>query len=122
MESLILYRVNGQAEKLVDWSQVNWVEVYKVIRNLQRRIFRARKLGQWKQLRRLQKLLKRSYANLLESVRRITQDNKGKNTPGVDKEVVDTPAGRVKLVNSWVMPTAKPTRRVFIPKKENLNG
>ena len=116
MESLILYRVNGQAEKLVDWSQVNWVEVYKLIRNLQRRIFRARKLGQWKQLRRLQKLLKRSYANLLESVRRITQDNKGKNTPGVDKEVVDTPAGRVKLVNSWAMPRANPTRRVFIPK------
>ena len=69
MESLILYRVNGQAEKLVDWNQVNWIEVYKVIRNLQRRIFRARKLSQWKQLRRLQKLLKRSYANLLESVK-----------------------------------------------------
>ena len=116
MESLILYRVNGQAEKLVDWSQVNWVEVYKLIRNLQRRIFRARKLGQWKQLRRLQKLLKRSYANLLESVRRITQDNKGKDTSGVDKEVIDTPEKRVKLVNKWVMPKAKPTRRVYIPK------
>ena len=116
MESLILYRVNGQAEKLVDWSQVNWVEVYKLIRNLQRRIFRARKLGQWKQLRRLQKLLIRSYANLLESVRRITQDNKGQGTPGVDKEVINTPEERVKLVNTWVMPKAKPTRRVFIPK------
>ena len=116
MKSLILYRVNGQAEQLVDWNQVNWVEVYKLIRNLQRRIFRARKLGQWKQLRRLQKLLLRSYANLLESVRRITQDNSGKNTPGVDKEVIKTPAGRVKLVNNWEMPTANPTRRVFIPK------
>ena len=48
MKSLILYRVNGQAEQLVDWNQVNWIEVYKLIRNLQRRIFRARKLGQWK--------------------------------------------------------------------------
>ena len=46
MESLILYRVNGQAEQLADWSQVNWVEAYKLIRNLQRRIFRARELGQ----------------------------------------------------------------------------
>ena len=116
MKSLILYRVNGQEERLVDWSQVNWVTTYKLLRNLQRRIFRARKLGQWKQLRRLQKLLLRSYANLLESVRRITQDNKGKNTPGVDKEVINTPAGRVKLVNNWVMPIAEPTRRVFIPK------
>ena len=116
MKSLILYRVNGQAEQLVDWSQVNWVEVYKLIRNLQGRIFRARKLGQWKQLRRLQKLLLRSYANLIDSVRRITQENKGKNTPGVDKEVIKTPEGRVKLVNNWEMPKAKPTRRVFIPK------
>ncbi len=116
MKSLILYRVNGQAERLVDWSQVNWVKTYKLLRNLQRRIFRARKLGQWKQLRRLQKLLLRSYANLLESVRRITQDNSGKNTPGVDKEVIKTPEDRVKLVNDWVMPKAKPTRRVFIPK------
>jgi RNA-directed DNA polymerase len=116
MESLILYRVNGQAEQLVDWNQVNWVEVYKLIRNLQRRIFRARKLGQWKQLRSLQKLLLRSYANLLDSVRRITQENEGKNTPGVDKEVIKTPEERVKLVNTWEMPKAKPTRRIFIPK------
>lgn len=57
MRSLILYRVNGQAEQLADWNQVNWVTVNKLIRNLQRRIFRERLLGQWKQLRRLQKLL-----------------------------------------------------------------
>ena len=116
MKSLILYRVNGQAEQLVDWNQINWYEVNKLIRNLQRRIFRARKLGQWKQLRRLQKLLLRSYANLLSSVRQITQINQGKNTPGVDKEVIKTPEGRVKLVNSWKMPQAQPTRRVYIPK------
>ncbi len=60
MRSWILHRVNGQAEQLVDWNQINWVKVYKLIRNLQRRIFRARKLGQFKQLRRLQKLLLKS--------------------------------------------------------------
>ena len=90
MKSLILYRVNGQAEQLTDWSQINWLKVCKLIRNLQRRIFRARKLGQWKQLRRLQKLLLKSYANLLDSVRRITQINQGKNTPGVDYETPRT--------------------------------
>ena len=116
MKSLILNTVNGQAEQLSDWSQINWRQVNKLLRNLQRRIFRARKLGQWKQLRRLQKLLLRSYVNLLISVRQITQINQGKNTPGVDGEVIDTPEGRVKLVNNWVMPKAKPTRRVFIPK------
>jgi RNA-directed DNA polymerase len=116
MRSLILNTVNGQTEQLTDWSQINWQKVNKLLRNLQRRIFRARKLGQWKQLRRLQKLLQKSYANLLISVRQITQINQGKNTPGIDKEVIKTPEGRVKLVNNWVMPQAKPTRRVYIPK------
>ena len=118
MRSLILKNkpVNGQAEQLTDWSQINWRQVYKVVRNLQRRIFRARKLGRWKQLRRLQKLLLRSYANLLISVRQITQVNTGKRTAGVDKEVVTTPRERVKLVNSWEMPKANPTRRIYIPK------
>ena len=116
MRSGILYRVNGQAEQLRDWNQINWVTVNKLIRNLQRRIFRARQLGQWKQLRRLQKLMKRSYANLLTSVRQVTQINQGKNTPGVDGEVIKTPVERVKLVNQWSMAKAQPTRRVYIPK------
>ncbi len=116
MRSLILDKVNGQEGQLVDWSQINWCQVNKLIRNLQGRIFRARKLGQFKQLRRLQKLLKRSYANLLNSVRQITQINKGKNTPGVDKEVIKTPEQRVKLVNNWKTPKVQPTRRVYIPK------
>ena len=119
MGSLILNTVNGHEGQLEDWGQINWCKVNKLIRNLQRRIFRARLLGQWKQLRRLQKLLNRSYANLLKSVRQITQENTGKKTAGVDKEVINTPKKRVKLVNNWVMPKASPTRRVFIPK---LNG
>ena len=116
MRSLILNTVNGQTEQLTDWSQINWRQVNKLIRNLQRRIFRARKLGQFKQLRRLQKLLLKSYANLLLSVRQITQINQGKNTSGVDKEVIKTPCHRVKLVNNWIMPIPQPTKRVYIPK------
>jgi RNA-directed DNA polymerase len=58
----------------------------------------------------------RSYANLLLSVRRITQTNKGKATAGIDKEVVNTPAQRVILVNNWDGGNLKPTRRVEIPK------
>ncbi len=93
--------VNGHRKQLTDWNQVNWKKARKIVNNLRKRIFRARKLGQWKQLRRLQKLLLKSYANLLLAIRQITQQNKGKNTAGVDKEVVNTPEKRVKLVNSW---------------------
>lgn len=108
--------INGVDGQLTDWSQINWRKARKIVKNLRGRIFRARSLGKWKQLRRLQKLLLRSRANLLLSVRQITQINQGKRTAGVDKEVLNTPNERVKLVNSWEMPKANPTRRVYLPK------
>jgi len=114
MSSITL--TNGLRGEISDWSHINWRKVKKSVRNLRMRIFRARSLGQWKKLRQLQKLLLRSRANLLLSVRQITQVNLGKRTAGVDKEVLNTPNERVKLVNSWEMPKANPTRRVYIPK------
>jgi RNA-directed DNA polymerase len=59
----------------------------------------------------------RSYANLLLSVRQITQTNTGKKTAGIDREVINTPTQRVKLVRFWKGGNLKPVRRVEIPKK-----
>ena len=117
MKSWIHYLdVNGQRESLNDWNQINWRKVNKAVKSLRKRIFRARKLGQWKQLRRLQKLMMKSYANLLLAVRQISQINKGKLTAGIDKQVLRTPAERVKFVQQWQERKAQPTRRVYIPK------
>ncbi len=107
---------NGLKRWLEDWNQINWRKVNKLVRNLRQRIFRARKLGNFRRLRNLQKLMLRSYANLLLSVRRITQTNQGKATAGIDREVVNTPQARVILVNNWDGGNLKPTRRVEIPK------
>jgi len=94
--STLINGVNGQLE---DWSQVNWKKARKVVRNLRQRIFRARKLGQWKQLRRLQKLLIRSLSNLLLSVRQITQVNTGKQTAGIDKKEIQP--NRNRYTSRW---------------------
>jgi RNA-directed DNA polymerase len=107
---------NGLKRQLEDWSHIKWKKVNKLVKNLRQRIFRARKLGNFKTLRSLQKLMQRSYANLLLSVRRITQTNKGKATAGIDKEIVNTPEQRVILVNNWGGGNQQPTRRVEIPK------
>ncbi|MEW5860140.1 MAG: group II intron reverse transcriptase/maturase [Cyanobacteriota bacterium] len=107
---------NGLKKQLEDWNQVNWKKVNKAVRNLRQRIFRAKKLGDFCKLRSLQKLMLRSYANLLLSVRRITQTNQGKVTAGIDRKIVNTPATRVTLVNNWDGGNLKPTRRVEIPK------
>ena len=107
---------NGTRRQLEDWSHIQWRKAHKLVKNLRQRIFRARKLGNFKTLRSLQKLMQRSYANLLLSVRRITQTNKGKATAGIDKEIINTPEQRVILVNGWEGGNLKPTRRVEIPK------
>jgi len=108
--------VNGQRRQLEDWSQINWRQTRKAVRNLRQRIFRAKQLGLFRKLRSLQKLMLKSYANLLLAVRQITQTNDGKKTAGIDKEIINTPAQRVEFVRNWKETKPSPTRRVMIPK------
>jgi RNA-directed DNA polymerase len=111
-------QANGPFEP-TDWNTVNWRAVNRQVRNLRQRIFRATQEKDFQKVRSLQKLSLRSRANTLESVRRVTQVKAGKNTAGVDKIVVKTPAARGKLVDdlSTYQPwRAKPARRVYIPK------
>lgn len=109
----------GAKEPLKEWSDINWKTTKKRVRNLRRRIYRAKQNGQWNKVRNLMKLMLRSYSNLLLSVRRVTQENKGKGTAGIDGQTVTTPVERVKLVRemlTYTLWTAKPARRVYIPK------
>ncbi len=106
-------------ERRTDWNTVNWRRANKHVRNLRQRIFRATQAGDWNQVRSLQRLMLRSYANTLVSVRRVTQVNQGKHTAGVDKVVVKTPAARSALVDQLMTYQpwkATPARRVYIPK------
>jgi RNA-directed DNA polymerase len=108
---------NGLKQQLEDWSQMDWQKIFKVVRNLRQRIFRARQLGDYRKLRSLPNLMLRSYANLLLSVRQITQTKAGKKTAGIAKEVLNTPTQRGELVNSWPGGNLNPVRRVEIPKQ-----
>jgi RNA-directed DNA polymerase len=102
-----------------DWNAIDWRKVDRSVSNLRRRIFRASKEGDHRKVRSLQKLVLRSYANALWSVRRVTQINAGRNTPGVDMLVVKTPKARSELVDhirSYQPWKAQPARRVYIPK------
>src|SRR6476646_942027 len=101
------------------WDTIAWRQTERTVRNLRGRIFRATQANDLRKVRSLQKLMLRCYSNILMSVRRVTQVNAGKYTPGVDKLVVKTPAARGELVDrlSTCRPwRAKPVRRVYIPK------
>jgi len=112
---------NGPKGRTV-WDLVDWREANRIVTNLRQRIFRAARANDHRRVRSLQKLMLRSRSNILMSVRRVTQVNAGRNTPGVDKVLVKTPAARGELVDRlatfqpW---RAKPVRRVYIPKKSD---
>jgi RNA-directed DNA polymerase len=106
-------------ERRTDWDAVNWRRADRIVRNLRQRIFRAAQANDLRRVRSLQKLMLRSHSNILMSIRRVTQVNAGKYTPGVDKLVVKTPAARGRLVDhlATLQPwRARPVRRVYIPK------
>lgn len=106
-------------ERHTDWNAVNWRQAHTRVRNLRQRIFRATQAGDRNKVRSLQRLMLRSYANTLVSVRRVTQVNPGKRTAGIDKVVVKTAAARGALVDQLMICQpwkAKPARRVYIPK------
>ena len=112
--------VNGPEDAPFDWRQVDWRRVEDDVRRLRQRIFTASKAGDLKKVRSLQKLMLRSRANTLMSVRRVTERNAGRLTAGVDGEVVLTPEAKAKLadrVHQMAEPfKAMPVRRVYIPK------
>ena len=71
-------------ERQTDWTTVDWRKADRIVRNLRHRIFRAAQANDLRRVRSLQKLMLRSYSNILLGVRRVTQINAGKYTPGVD--------------------------------------
>jgi RNA-directed DNA polymerase len=86
--------VNGPEGDVGDWLSVDWRQVEDDVRRLRQRIFTASQAGDLKKVRSLQKLMLKSRANALLSVRRVTELNAGRKTAGVDGVVRLGPAGR----------------------------
>ena len=108
---------NARHKPMMEWSQLNWRKLEKAVFKLQKRIFKASQRGDVKATRRLQKTLMKSWYAKCLAVRRVTQDNTGKNTAGVDGVKSLSPAARFRLVNNLKLGSkVKPTRRVWIPK------
>lgn len=120
LDAEALAEANGPADEPLDWDAIDWRAVERDVRRLRQRIFTASQAGDHKRVRNLQKLMLRSRANTLVSVRRVTELNAGRKTAGVDGQVVLTGPGKAELVQ-WVHSqstpwTARPVKRVYIPK------
>ncbi|MDJ0729403.1 MAG: group II intron reverse transcriptase/maturase [Crocosphaera sp.] len=100
------------------WNTINWAKVQRKVFKLQKKIFQAVKSGDKVKARKLQKLLSKSYYAKLLAVRKVTQDNQGKKTAGVDGMKIVNPQQRYNLALSLnpMEYKSKPLRRVWIPK------
>jgi RNA-directed DNA polymerase len=109
---------SGDAE---DWHAIDWKRVYRTVKNLRQRLFRASRDGDLTRVRSLQRLMLHSRANACDSVRRVTQVNRGQSTPGIDHVVVTTPEERGALcpqLSALELHKVHPVRRVYIPKRQ----
>lgn len=101
----------------VEWKNLPWRKLEVRVFKLQKRIFKASNRGDVKAVRRLQKTLMRSWSGKSIAVRKVTQDNQGKRTAGVDGVKNLSPKARLILVTQLkVTGKSKPTRRVWIDK------
>ena len=101
------------------WADITWHAVEGHVRRLQERLYRATTNKAWKRVKSLQKLLVRATSNKLLAIRRLTQENQGKHTAGIDGMGYDTPEARWKLFQEGLRLKGykpKPVRRVYIPK------
>jgi RNA-directed DNA polymerase len=99
------------------WNTLPWKHLQRNVFKLQTRIYRAACRGDVKTVRMLQRLLMHSRSAKLLAVRKVTQDNQGKKTPGVDGVKSLTPPQRLTLARTLTLDgTAAPVRRVWIPK------
>src|ERR1700682_5226126 len=102
----------------VAWDGISWADVQRQVRRLQARIVKWTQAGKHNKVKALQWLLTHSFSGRALAVKRVAE-NKGKNTPGVDKETWKTSRAKTTAIASLKRRgySALPLRRVLIPKK-----
>ena len=100
------------------WHDIDWAKCHRAVRKLQVRIAKVVKENRWRAVRRLQRLLARSWSAKCLAVLRVTE-NRGRKTPGVDGETWNSPEAKSNAVAALGKQDYRPQplRRIYIPKK-----
>jgi len=100
------------------WQDIPWKNVQRHVFRLQKRVYRATQRGDVRTVRKLQNLLSKSWYARLFAVRRVTQDNRGKQAAGIDGVKSLQPPQRWRLAHELRLDgKATPLRRTWIPKR-----
>src|SRR5262245_802024 len=105
------------SQPMYGWNPVTWRETERRVFKLQKRIYQASLRGDAGCVHGLQRLLVNSRSGRYLAVRRVTQDNCGKKTAGVDGVKSLPPRERLLLAEHLkIDDQAQPVRRIWIPK------
>lgn len=105
------------SEPMYEWKTLPWRKIERQVFKLQKRIYQAERRGDVKAVHRLQRLMMKSWSAKCLAVRRVTQDNQGKRTAGVDGVKSPTPPQRLALTKQLELNAKpQPVRRIWIPK------
>jgi RNA-directed DNA polymerase len=98
------------------WQDKPWKHFQRMVFRLQKRIYRAQQRHDRRTVHKLQRLLLASSAARHLAVRRVTQENRGKRTAGVDGVASLRPPERLQLASALrdLSDQADPIRRVYI--------
>ena len=103
--------------KIDSWRTINWSRAERRVRKLQRKIYQASLNGNLEMTHAYQDLILKSISAKLIAVRKVTQDNRGKKTPGVDGIASIAASDRFAMAKALKLDgKASPIRRVYIPK------
>lgn len=109
--------MNTVQQPMYEWQDLPWRKIERSVFKLQKRIYQASHRDDRKTVHRLQRLLINSWHARCLAVRRVSQDNRGKNTAGIDGVKRLTPEQRLHLAQTLrLSQKARPVRRVWIPK------
>ena len=104
------------------WKEINWTLVHKRLSRQQRRIYKASMEGNRAKVHALQRRVIGSLDAKLMAIRRVTTENKGRNTAGVDKQKAISNDMKMKLASKLNLDgKANAIRRTYIPKPGKNN-
>jgi len=106
-------------ENINGWKDIQWKPIEERVFRLQLRIYKAAANQDFDKMYRLQKLLISSSSAKYLSVRKVTQENKGKRTFGVDQHIVKPTKERFALANQLTLDgKSSPIRRVYSSRSD----
>ena len=111
--------MKANINSISNWNEINWKNIEKNVFKLQCKIFKYKRKNNKRKVHSIQMLLINSFKSKLLAIRKVIQDNKGRNTAGIDGVKKISEKQRLDLARVLKIDgLAMPIRRIYVQKKD----